>query len=63
MYQRSNVISQGLGMMGLMIASPLIVGIGICVYALDGAPAFFKQERLGLHRVPFTIWVSVHPSM
>lgn len=55
MYPRG-FISRGLAIAGLAVTSPLLIGIASCMYILDGAPIVFKQERLGLHRVPFIIW-------
>lgn len=38
---------------GLVILSPLIVGVWVLVLVRDGAPAIFPQPRIGRHGKPF----------
>lgn len=41
---------------GLILLSPLMLGISICVFLSSRGPLFFCQERVGQHLVPFTIY-------
>jgi lipopolysaccharide/colanic/teichoic acid biosynthesis glycosyltransferase len=40
----------------LILFFPLIIICYVCVKIEDGGPAFFCQERIGLHGKPFTIY-------
>ncbi len=40
---------------GLILFSPLLIGAAIAIYATDGRPILFRQERVGLHGRPFTM--------
>lgn len=42
--------------MGLIIASPLLVIASLAILLEDGAPAVFRQERIGLHGRTFLIY-------
>jgi exopolysaccharide biosynthesis polyprenyl glycosylphosphotransferase len=50
------VIDLGLSILGLIIASPLIVLIWILIKLEDRGPVFFKQVRIGRHGRPFTVY-------
>lgn len=39
--------------LGLVLLSPLLVGVGIIIKLTDGGPVFFKQKRVGLHGALF----------
>jgi lipopolysaccharide/colanic/teichoic acid biosynthesis glycosyltransferase len=41
--------------LGLVVASPLLAAAALLVRLLDGGPVLFRQERLGRHRIPFTV--------
>ena len=40
---------------GLVVLSPLLVGIAIWIRAVDGGPVLFRQERVGLNLRPFPV--------
>lgn len=41
--------------LGLLVLSPLLLVIAVAVAASSPGPMFFRQERIGLHGVPFRI--------
>ncbi len=41
--------------LGLVVASPLLAAAALLVRLVDGGPVLFRQERLGRHRIPFTV--------
>jgi len=43
-------------LMGLVLASPVIVIISLIIYLTMGRPIFFKQVRPGLKGKPFVIY-------
>jgi len=43
-------------LLGLVLASPVIVIISIIIYFTMGRPIFFKQVRPGLNGKPFVIY-------
>ncbi|PSN20708.1 glucosyltransferase [filamentous cyanobacterium CCP5] len=43
-------------LLGLVILSPLLVGIAIAIRLDSPGPVFFRQERVGLHGRSFRIW-------
>jgi lipopolysaccharide/colanic/teichoic acid biosynthesis glycosyltransferase len=42
--------------LGLVILSPLLLGIAWCIHREDGGPVFYRGERVGLHGKPFRIF-------
>lgn len=38
---------------GLVLLSPLLIGVAIAIKGTDGGPIFFKQKRVGLHGADF----------
>ncbi|MEO1351138.1 MAG: sugar transferase [Cyanobacteria bacterium J06635_15] len=42
--------------LGLIILSPLFLGIAIAIKATSPGPVFFRQERVGLHGKVFQVW-------
>jgi lipopolysaccharide/colanic/teichoic acid biosynthesis glycosyltransferase len=42
--------------LALIAAAPVILVIAIAIYAVDGGPVFFRQDRIGLGNRPFRIW-------
>ena len=40
---------------GLLILSPILLIVSICILIFDGFPIFFIQQRLGKNKVPFNI--------
>jgi len=42
--------------MGLIILSPLLLGIAWCIHREDGGPVFYRGERVGKDGVPFRIF-------
>ncbi|HUG48512.1 MAG TPA: sugar transferase [Candidatus Limnocylindria bacterium] len=41
-----DVVAAGLG---LLVLSPLLAGLALAVWLIDGRPVFFAQERVGVH--------------
>ena len=41
---------------GLIILSPILVGISIAVKCSSSGPVFYNQERIGLYGIPFRIY-------
>lgn len=48
-----NLISGAVAVVLLVIASPVILLLAICVRISMGSPIFFRQRRAGLHGEPF----------
>jgi len=42
--------------LGLLLLTPLLIGIATIILAEDGAPVFFSQTRVGRRGQPFRIW-------
>lgn len=42
-------------MVGLVLLSPILVGIAIAILLDTGRPVLFRQQRIGLHGRPFTV--------
>ena len=40
---------------GLLILSPILLIVSICILIFDGSPIFFIQQRLGKNKIPFNI--------
>jgi lipopolysaccharide/colanic/teichoic acid biosynthesis glycosyltransferase len=45
-----------LAALALILLSPLMLFVALSVYAYDRGPIFFKQRRVGLHGVEFSIY-------
>lgn len=43
-------------LLGLMVLSPLLLGVAIAIKLTSPGSIFFRQERIGLHGQPFRIW-------
>jgi sugar transferase (PEP-CTERM system associated) len=41
---------------GIVIAAPLIAGTALAVWLLSGRPVLYRQERVGQHGRPFTLY-------
>jgi lipopolysaccharide/colanic/teichoic acid biosynthesis glycosyltransferase len=41
---------------GLVVLSPILLGIAIAIKLDDGGPVFFRQRRVGLAGRPFRMW-------
>ena len=41
---------------GLVILSPLLLGVAVAMRIVDGSPILFRQTRIGVHGRPFTIY-------
>ena len=50
------VLDLALGGLGLLATAPVAAMAAFAVALDDGAPVLFRQERLGLHRAPFTVF-------
>jgi exopolysaccharide biosynthesis polyprenyl glycosylphosphotransferase len=40
----------------LLLISPLLIAIALCIKLNSAGPVFFKQTRIGLHGQPFKVW-------
>jgi exopolysaccharide biosynthesis polyprenyl glycosylphosphotransferase len=45
-----------LSIAGLVVLSPLLLGVWLWIRQRDGSPVFFKQVRIGVHGRPFTMF-------
>ena len=45
-----------LSALGLLVLSPLLLGLALAVRIALGSPIFFRQSRPGLHGRPFTLY-------
>ncbi len=43
-------------LMGLVLLSPLFLGVALLIKLEDRGPVFFRQERVGLGGKPFRVW-------
>lgn len=43
-------------LLAILLFSPFMLFIALCIYIEDGSPVFFLQERIGLREVPFLIF-------
>ncbi len=50
------VIDLGGALVGLVVLSPLLLGVAIWLQLREGSPVLFRQTRIGLHGRPFTIY-------
>lgn len=50
------MISRFLGLLFLVLLSPLFASISILIYLSDGYPIFFKQKRVGLNNNHFFLY-------
>lgn len=50
------VIDRSLALLGLLLLSPLLVGIALAIRLTSSGPAIFHQTRLGREGRPFTMW-------
>ena len=44
-----------MALLGLIVLSPLMLGIAVLVRTFVGSPVLFRQQRPGLHGVPFQL--------
>lgn len=44
-----------IGMMLLLLSSPFIIAIAVCIVLDSGFPVFFRQRRIGRNGIPFTL--------
>ena len=49
-------IDLALGLLGLLVASPIFLLTWILIKLEDRGPVFFKQVRIGRHGRPFTVY-------
>lgn len=50
-----SLLDVSLSAVGLVVLSPALVAASAVILAEDGAPVFFRQERLGKSRTPFML--------
>ena len=50
-----SLLDVSLSAVGLVVLSPALVAASVLIVLDDGAPLFFRQERLGQGRVPFRL--------
>jgi exopolysaccharide biosynthesis polyprenyl glycosylphosphotransferase len=43
-------------LLGLILLSPLLLGISSLVWCSSPGPVFYRQQRIGLHGKPFKMW-------
>ena len=43
------------GILGVLLLSPILVGVAVAIRLMDGSPVLFRQRRVGLHGRPFTV--------
>ncbi|WP_448562989.1 sugar transferase [Trichothermofontia sp.] len=55
-YQIKRCIDFWGALLGLVLLSPLFVGVAIAIKLTSAGPVFFRQERVGLHGKVFHMW-------
>jgi lipopolysaccharide/colanic/teichoic acid biosynthesis glycosyltransferase len=45
-----------LSLVGLFLVAVPMIAVTICIHLVDGSPVLFRQERIGRHGRPFTIY-------
>ncbi len=55
-YRLKRLIDVVGALLGLMVLSPLFVGVAIAIRLTSKGPVFFRQERMGLHGRVFHMW-------
>ena len=55
-YAVKRIIDIILSLLAIIISSPVMLVVAILIKMDDGGPIFFKQKRIGLHGVPFTMY-------
>ncbi len=51
-----NVVDRVGALCGLLVLSPLLIGVAILVRVSSPGPVIFRQKRAGLHGQPFEMW-------
>lgn len=51
-----SVFERAIGVVALLILSPVLTGIVFLILILDGRPVIFTQKRTGLHGRPFKLY-------
>ncbi len=41
---------------GVVVLAPLLVGVAVAIRLDSPGPVFFRQQRVGLHGIPFLVW-------
>ena len=49
------LIDISVALAGLVLLSPLFIGLALAIRLVDGTPVLFRQTRVGLHGRPFTV--------
>ena len=50
------MIDIGGAILGLLVLSPLFLAVAVAIRVRDGSPVLFRQQRIGLHGRPFTMY-------
>ncbi|HUR51223.1 MAG TPA: sugar transferase [Mycobacteriales bacterium] len=50
------IFDRTLGLLGLLLVSPLLLAIAVAIRLTSSGPALFRQERIGRAGKPFQIW-------
>jgi exopolysaccharide biosynthesis polyprenyl glycosylphosphotransferase len=50
------IFDRTVGLIGLLLVSPLLLGIGLAIRLTSSGPALFRQERVGRAGETFQIW-------
>ena len=52
----TNLFTKLFALILLIVISPMLIFVGILILLVDKECAIFKQKRLGIHQIPFTIY-------
>lgn len=55
-YRLKRWVDYGVAIVGLLSLAPFFIGIAIAIRLSSSGPAFFRQERVGLHGKVFKVW-------
>jgi lipopolysaccharide/colanic/teichoic acid biosynthesis glycosyltransferase len=50
-----HLLSRGACLLGLLVLTPVLLLVALCIRLTSSGPALFRQERIGVNRKPFTI--------
>ncbi len=50
------VLDFTVALLALLVAGPIMLLVAVLIRILEGGPAFYSQQRVGIHGVPFTLY-------